>query len=69
MVPAGNYSSAKHGRIMPTRIDAEQGIAASKRVEASAIATLWLVLYFLALGLAILSPSISRVIEFAVLTD
>jgi hypothetical protein len=54
---------------MPTRIDAEQGIAASKRVEASAIATLWLVLYFLALGLAILSPSISRVIEFAVLTD
>ena len=54
---------------MPTHIDTEQGIAASKQVEASAVATLWLILYMLALGLAILSPSISRMIEFAVLTD
>jgi len=54
---------------MPTDIDAEQGIAASKRVKASTVATLWLVLYMLALGLAILSPSISRMIEFALLTD
>jgi len=59
---------------MPTRIDAGQnsshrrGKQGSNSCTESGIATLWLVFYALALGVAISSPLISRAIEFAALT-
>jgi len=44
-----------------------QGTEGSIHAE-SGIATLWLVFYVIALGVAISSPMISRAIEFAALT-
>lgn len=61
---------AKRRPIMPTNIGTaqrSQRAEDSNRAE-SGIATLWLVFYAVALGVAISSPLISRAIEFTALT-
>jgi hypothetical protein len=63
---------AKTETIVPTNIRAGQRSSGWQGTErsndAESIATLWLVFYMLALGVAISSPFISRAIEFAALT-
>ena len=58
---------------MPTHIRSGRDASPRQRAESShaesGIATLWLVFYVVALGVAISSPLISRAIEFAALTD
>jgi len=65
-------ATAKTETIVPTKIRAGQRSSDRQGTERSAdaetIATLWLVFYMLAIGVAISSPSISRAIEFAALT-
>ncbi|MGA7081762.1 MAG: hypothetical protein WB005_01125 [Pseudolabrys sp.] len=58
---------------MPTNIGTAQRSSHRQRAEdsnraESGIATLWLVFYAVALGVAISSPLISRTIEFTALT-
>jgi hypothetical protein len=58
---------------MPTRIGPRQNYSRRQDAKNSnraeyGIASIWLVFYVLALGAAISSPMISRVIEFAALT-
>ncbi|MGB9409691.1 MAG: hypothetical protein WCB26_00495 [Pseudolabrys sp.] len=58
---------------MPTNIGTAQRSSHRQRVEdsnraESGLATLWLVFYAVALGVAISSPLISRAIEFTALT-
>jgi len=57
---------------MPTHIRNSRNASLRRDVEGSntesGIATLWLVFYVIALGVAISSPLISRAIEFAALT-
>jgi hypothetical protein len=63
---------AKTEIIVPTNIRAGQRSldwqGTERSNDAESIATLWLVFYMLALGVAISSPFISRAIEFAALT-
>jgi hypothetical protein len=63
---------AKRRSMMPTHIrnsrDASSRRGAESSNAESGIATLWLVFYAIALGVAISSPLISRAIEFAALT-
>jgi hypothetical protein len=63
---------AKTETIVPTNIRAGQRSSdwqgTERSNDAESIATLWLVFYMLALGVAISSPFISRAIEFAALT-
>jgi hypothetical protein len=63
---------AKTETIVPTKIRAGQRSSDRQGTERSAdaetIATLWLVFYMLAIGVAISSLFISRAIEFAALT-
>jgi hypothetical protein len=65
-------ATAKTETIVPTKIRAGQRSSDRQGTERSAdaetIATLWLVFYMLAIGVAISSPFISRAIEFAALT-
>jgi hypothetical protein len=65
-------TSCKTETIVPTNIRAGQRSSDWRGTErsndAESIATLWLVFYMLALGVAISSPFISRAIEFAALT-
>jgi hypothetical protein len=58
---------------MPTQIGTSQSYSRRQGTESSnradyGIASIWLVFYVLALGVAISSPLISRVIEIAALT-
>jgi hypothetical protein len=57
---------------MPTHIRNSRNASPRRNAEGSnaesGIATLWLVFYVIALGVAISSPLISRAIEFAALT-
>src|SRR5262249_20904472 len=66
-------SVAKRRPIMPTHLGAGQNSSQPQGTEGSSntetgIATLWLVFYVVALGVAVSSPLISRAIEFAALT-
>jgi hypothetical protein len=58
--------------MMPTHIRNSRNASSRRDAEGSnaesGIATLWLVFYIIALGVAISSPLISRAIEFAALT-
>jgi hypothetical protein len=58
--------------MMPTHIRNSRNASRRRDAEGSnaesGIATLWLVFYVIALGVAISSPLISRAIEFAALT-
>jgi hypothetical protein len=63
----------KWSSIMPTHISADQNalrrrISENPSPAESGIAWVWLVFYVLALGVAISSPMVSRMIEFAALT-
>jgi hypothetical protein len=65
-------TSCKTETIVPTNTRAGQRSSdwqgTERSNDAETIATLWLVFYMLALGVAISSPFISRAIEFAALT-